>query len=147
MATTMPTMTIILDTLVQQDTLKRIIYKPMAPCIVMVFKANVPAGLQGLAQVRNRLLELIEWDQLARQEERRDLPPAFRPQTSFREQVREDVRNMYHHFLGLASNIEHVLRRYDFACTEDDRSAWSSRLDRLENEVFGLQIGKRFLNA
>ena len=146
-ATNMPTMMTILDILVRQCTSKQSIYRPMAPCFGMVFKVNIPAALQGLSRIHNRLLELVEWDQLARQEARHDLPPAFRPQTSFRKQLRDDVRSMHHHFLGLASNIGHVLSRYDFACTEDDRSAWSAWLNRLENEVLGLQIGTRFLNA
>lgn len=109
----------------------------------MAIKIDVASGLQQLAATRNHILEHLEWDRLVSGEVRPHVPPGFLPQTSMRQHLVEDMRDMYHLFLSLASDIRQVLARSDLVCTSDERRCWHHRLDRLEGEVLGLGIGER----
>ena len=106
----------------------------------MAVRIDIPGALRQLAAIRNRILELIEWDKLAQHELRPHEPPAFQLQTGLREQLREDVRSMHVSFISLASDIHEVLKRPDLACGFEDREAWRSRLERMDQEVATLDL-------
>ena len=110
----------------------------------MVFSFNVSHALRQLNAMKERICELLEWDALALSERRPGLPPSFAPQTSTREHIADDIRNLYTAFLSLSSDLQHVLKRHDLVCTNDDRFEWCRQLADLGNRVSQLRITELF---
>ena len=111
----------------------------------MEARVNVPGALHQLLVTRNRILELIEWDELAQREQRRGVPPGFEPHTSLRAEIRSDLRMMYGLFLSLSSDVRQVLQRPDLAPGKRELPQWRRRLKQLESDVFELRVTETFL--
>lgn len=109
----------------------------------MAVEVDVEGALRQLAQLRSRLRELLEWEKLALQERDPRRPPGFDPSSSVLADLRAELREMHGHFLHLAIQTDHALKRPDLAGSARQKLRWRNRLDRLQREVARLGLEQR----
>jgi hypothetical protein len=97
---------------------------------------DVAGALRDLGLVADRLAALLEWEKLAQQERgSRKLPPF-----SFRDHNRNDIIDLYGHFLSLSSSLHAILDSTDGTFVDEERHTWWRQLRKLEDRVqcFGI---------
>lgn len=104
-------------------------------------QVDIPAALQELKRVADRIEELLEWEKLAQQERgSRALPPF-----QLRDHDRKDIIDLFGWFLNLSMSIHEVLDRPDFEALGEQRQRWQRRLRALEERVQGLGIIDKYI--
>ena len=103
-------------------------------------QADIPGALHDLEQVVDRIAELLEWDKLAQQERRSDIPPAFQ----LRDHLPDEIVGLYSVFLTLNGTIHRALNNLTAPISADEAD-WRRSLRSLEQRVARWRIGERFI--
>lgn len=102
---------------------------------------DISGGLRDLGKVADRIATLLEWEKLAEQERGSRALPPFR----LRDHNREDIIELYGHFINLSKTLHAVLDGADVGFTSEQWKLWSQRLRELDQRVRGFDIIQKYI--
>ena len=97
----------------------------------LIMSADIPATLQELTELLEKLSELREWSKLAEQEARPEVPPSFR----LNNHIEEDARTAYAAFVSKALSTRIALNDPNLTVTPAQKQEWHNMLDRMQRQV------------
>ena len=103
--------------------------------------ADIPAMLQELARLLEKLKELLEWAKLAEQEARPEVPPSFQ----LNSHVEEETRPVYAAFVSKALSTRIALNDPNLTVTPAQKQEWQNMLDRLQGQVHSMRSTETFI--
>lgn len=104
-------------------------------------RMNIPAAMRDLTETLQKLRELEEWDLLAKQEHRRDVPPSFQ----LSNHVDVDMRVQATAFVSVSLQIQEILNDPALEIREVTRQRWLRRLHNLEQEFAQLAVAEKLI--
>jgi len=107
----------------------------------LVMETDIPATLQELKEMAEKLKALREWAKLAEEEARPGIPPSFQLSNN----LEDDVRPVYAAFAGKALGVQISLNDPNFAVTPADKQEWHNVLERLQRQVRLLHLTESFI--
>ena len=108
---------------------------------LIFMRMNIPEAMRDLAQTLQKLRELEEWNLLAKQEYRRDVPPSFQVSNH----VDVDMRVQATAFVSSSLRIQEILNDPDLEIREVTRQRWLRRLHNLEQEFAQLTVAEKLI--
>ena len=97
----------------------------------LVMETDIPAALQELKELAEKLKALREWAKLAEEEARPGIPPSFQ----LSNHLEDDVRPVYAAFAGKVLSVQSTLNDPNFAATPADKRKWQNMLDNLQGQI------------
>ena len=107
----------------------------------LVMETDIPADLQELKELAEKLKASREWAKLDEEEARPDIPPSFQ----LSNHLEDDARQLYAAFASKALSVQIALNDPNFAVTPDDKQEWHNSLERLQRQVRPLHLTESFI--
>ena len=107
----------------------------------LVMETDIPAVLQELKELAEKLKALREWVRLDEEEVRPELPPSFQ----LRSNLEEDVRPVYAAFVSKALSLRIALNDPSFVVAPAQKNEWQIMLDGLQRQVRCLHLTESFI--
>ena len=107
----------------------------------LVMETDIPAALQELKTMAEKLKALREWAKLAEDEARPNLPPSFQLGSN----LGEDARPLYAAFVGKALSVQITLNAPNLAVSPADKEKWQNMLDHLRKQIRLLHLTESFI--
>jgi hypothetical protein len=101
---------------------------------------DIPAGLEQLELLLNKMLELVEWQKISQPAHQRRLPPAFQLQ----DHIPEEMNVLYGTFLALAGTVHEALKQGPGPIPVAQHEQRLTRLRQLEQRVHELRVTERY---
>ena len=107
----------------------------------LVMEIDIPAALQELKELAEKLKALREWARLAEEEARPEIPPSFQLSNN----LEEDARPVYAAFVSKAFSTRCALNDPNLTITPAQKQEWQNMLDELQRQVRILHSTETFI--
>jgi hypothetical protein len=101
---------------------------------------DIPAGIDQLQLLLDRMLTLTEWAKVTQPQDQRRLPSSFQ----LKDHIAEDMQALYGTFVSMANAIKDLLNLYTWEVSTAQRDQWMNRVLKLESRVRSLQVTERY---